>query len=226
MRRVGLMVAAYVLLEAASAAARVPVTVFPDLVPLPPMEDGQVMAMARTETTFAQWDACVAAGGCPEVGDDSGWGRGQHPAINVSWNDANAYARWVSSATGRFCRLPTAAEWTFAARGGTDDPYWWGGTMQPGMARCRSCNPGEADNGPLPVGSFPPNPYGLYDMNGNVGEWTMDCAVRRAGGGCAARAALGGAWSVFPLATKGDAVAPHPPGERSFSIGFRLICQP
>lgn len=211
---------------AALAAGPPPPTMLPEMVMLPPMADGKSFAMARTETTFAQWDTCVAAGGCPAVGDDAGWGRGNNPAINVSWNDANSYARWVSSATGRFCRLPTSAEWTFAAHGGNRDPYWWGGTMQPGMARCRGCNPGQPDQGPLPVGSFPPNPYGLYDMNGNVAEWTLDCVARRAGNGCAARATLGGAWTVFALAAQGTAEAPRPPAEREIGVGFRIICEP
>lgn len=199
--------------------------VFPDLVLLPP-EGGKSIAMARTEVTFAQWETCVAAGGCPRVGDDDGWGRERYPAINVSWNDANAYARWLSSTTGRFCRLPTSTEWIYAAQGGTSSPYWWGGVMEPGMARCRGCNPGQPDDGPAPVASYPPNPYGLYDMNGNVGEWALDCVARRAGGGCVARATHGGAWTYFAAKAQGEAETPRPPSERSFSIGFRVVCEP
>lgn len=213
------------LLAPCAAIAAPPASLIPDLVLLPPMGDKRI-AMGRTEVTFAQWDACVAAGGCPHVGGDDGWGRGRYPAINVSWNDANAYVRWLSAATGRFCRLPTSAEWTFAARGGTANPYWWGGVMEPGMARCRGCNPGQPDDGPAPVASYPPNPYGLYDMNGNVGEWALDCTARRAGGGCVARATHGGAWTYFAAKAQGGAETPRPPGERSFSIGFRVVCEP
>lgn len=208
------------------ALAAPPSSLIPDLVPLPPMGDSHI-AMARTEVTFTQWDACVAAGGCPDATGEGGWGRGRYPVINVSWNDANAYARWLSAATGRFCRLPTSAEWTFAAQAGTTNPYWWGGVMEPGMARCRGCNPGQPDDGPAPVASYPPNPYGLYDMNGNVGEWALDCAARRAGGGeCVARATHGGAWTYFAAKAQGGAESPRPPGERSFSIGFRVVCEP
>ena len=92
---------------------------------------GRAIAMARTETTFAAWDACVAAGGCPAIADDHGWGRGDRPVINVSWNDAVAYAAWLSALTGRSNRLPSDAEWGRAVRGGGATAYWWGDAMTP-----------------------------------------------------------------------------------------------
>jgi len=195
----------------------------PEMVVLPPFA-GHALAMARTETTFAQWDACAAAGACPRVADDHGWGRGERPVINVSWEDAAAYARWLSALTGRRYRLPSGAEWAFAAHAGTQGAYWWGEEMKPGMARCRGCNPGANDYGTMPVASYPPNPFGLYDMNGNLWEWVADCAAP-GGGACSARLTRGGAWYYFSNQAKTAASAPRPPAERSFTVGFRVISE-
>ncbi len=183
-----------------AVAVAEPVTVFrdhplaPEMVVLP-VAAGRANVMARTETTFAAWDACVAAGGCPAIADDHGWGRGDRPVINVSWNDAVAYAAWLSALTGRSYRLPSDAEWGRAARGGGATAYWWGDAMAPGMARCRGCNPGVADYGTMPAASYPANPFGLYDMNGNLWEWVADGAV--AADICPSRLTRGGAWYYF-----------------------------
>ncbi len=191
----------------------------PEMVVLP----GGAAALSRTEVTFAQWDACVAAGGCAAIADDHGWGRGDRPVINVSWNDAQAYAAWLSRLTGRRYRLPGDAEWERAARAGTSTAYWWGDDMRPGMARCRGCNPGVADYGTMPAASYPPNPFGLYDMNGNLWEWVADCAVANATP-CPARLTRGGAWYYFSRQSRADASAPRPAAERSFTVGFRVAC--
>ena len=85
--------------------------------------------MGVYEVTFAEWDACVEAGGCggyrPE---DEGWGRGSRPVINVSWEDAREYVRWLSGETGEEYRLLTEAEWEYVARAGTQTARYWGET--------------------------------------------------------------------------------------------------
>ncbi|MBN2751108.1 MAG: SUMF1/EgtB/PvdO family nonheme iron enzyme [Rhodospirillaceae bacterium] len=196
----------------------------PEMVILPPVA-GRVVAMARTETTFAQWDACVDAGACSVITDDHGWGRGRRPVINVSWHDAKIYTHWVSKLTGQVCRLPSGAEWDVAAGAGGKQAYWWGDSMKSGMARCRGCNPGVSDYGTMPVASYPPNPFGLFDMNGNLWEWVEDCAVTKPPGQCSARLTRGGAWYYFSNQSKHAAKAPRPPAERSFTVGFRVVCE-
>jgi formylglycine-generating enzyme required for sulfatase activity/class 3 adenylate cyclase len=165
-------------------------------------------ALGRYEVTFAQWDACVADGGCIHTPNDRDWGRGNRPVFYVSWNDIQKYLAWLSDKTGHTYRLPSEAEWEYAARGGTATRYWWGEAMELGLANCAGCN---ADDGEttVPVGSYPPNPFGLYDVHGNVWEWTADCwngsyAGAPAGssawtlGECDKRAVRGGAWGLAP----------------------------
>jgi formylglycine-generating enzyme required for sulfatase activity len=133
------------------------------------------LAVGRFETTFAEWDACVAAGGCRRRPDDAGWGRGRQPVINVSWTDAQQYAAWLSRRTGKHYRLLTEAEWEYAARAGSDVRYWWGNNTGHGDANCYDCGSRWDGRQAAPVGRFSPNPFGLYDMHGNVSEWVEDC---------------------------------------------------
>lgn len=125
--------------------------------------------IARHETTFAQWDACVADGGCRPISDDEGWGRGNRPVINVSWNDAVAFTTWLSRKTGQRWRLPTEAEWEFAARAGTQTPFAFGNALTDQQANINA-----QGGGTKPVGQFQPNALGLHDMHGNVWEWVAD----------------------------------------------------
>lgn len=130
-------------------------------------------AVSRFEVTFDEWDACVAAAACPRVADH--WGRGHMPVINVSWEDARQYARWLSQVVGKPYRLPTEAEWEYAARAGASTRYSWGDDPAIGSANCDGCGGEPSRQQTLPVGSFKPNAFGLYDMHGNVWEWVEDC---------------------------------------------------
>jgi formylglycine-generating enzyme required for sulfatase activity len=130
-------------------------------------------AIGRTEVTVEQWNACVDAGACPRTSDAA---RAPNtPARDVSWDDAQLYVKWLTKVSGKPYRLPTEAEWEYAARGGTTSRYAWGDDMRRGSANCKDCgDPWQAD-GPAPVASFPANAYGLHDMNGSVWEWVEDC---------------------------------------------------
>jgi formylglycine-generating enzyme required for sulfatase activity len=130
-------------------------------------------AIGRTEVTVEQWNACVDAGACPRTTDVA---RAPNtPARDISWDDAQLYVKWLAKVSGKPYRLPTEAEWEYAARGGTSSRYWWGDEMRRGSANCKECgDPWQAD-GPAPVASFAANAYGLHDMNGSVWEWVEDC---------------------------------------------------
>jgi len=131
-------------------------------------------AIGRYEVTFADWQKCMADKACTHNPGDRGWGRDNRPVMDVSWLDAKAYAAWLSKKSGQTYRLPSEAEWEYAARAGTRTPYWWGQDIGSRKANCRECNTGQAPR-TLPVGSFEPNPFGLYDTAGNVAEWVEDC---------------------------------------------------
>ncbi|WP_083656489.1 SUMF1/EgtB/PvdO family nonheme iron enzyme [Mongoliimonas terrestris] len=154
------------------------------------------LAMTRFPITFAEWDSCVADGGCPPIADDGGWGRGQRPVINVSWADASAYAVWLSARSSARWRLPSETEWEYAARAGTATTRFWGDdpagacahanvydavAHQPLAAAGGAVSVGtphpcsDGYGGTAPVGSFKPNGFGLSDMIGNVWQWVADC---------------------------------------------------
>ena len=129
-------------------------------------------ALSRHEVTFAQWDVCVEYGPC-EWSADEGWGRGDRPVIHVSWHEAQDYASWISRVTGESYRLPSEAEWEYAARAGTATAYRWGNRIGRGNANTERYNV----RGTTRAGAvlFHRNEFGLYDMVGNVLEWVQDC---------------------------------------------------
>ncbi len=127
--------------------------------------------MARSAVTVQEWQACVDAKGCTLQPK----GRPDQPLTNASWDDANQYAAWLSVATGKHYRLPTEAEWEYAARAGTDTRYPWGNAMMPGKASCKGCGEPVSMQNPPAVEAYPPNPFGLFGMNGGAAEWVADC---------------------------------------------------
>jgi formylglycine-generating enzyme required for sulfatase activity len=131
-------------------------------------------AIGRREITFEEWDLCFAAGGCKYRPDDHGWGRGNRPVIDVSWDDAKAFVAWLAQKTRKAYRLPSEAEWEYAARAGTNSPFWWGRASAGANANCEDCA-GAPPRQTLPAGSFRPNGFGLFDVAGNVAEWVEDC---------------------------------------------------
>lgn len=162
--------------------------------------------IGKYEVTFEQYDAFVQAT-ARRPPDDHGWGRGPMPVVDVSWDDAQAYAEWLSLMIGERYRLPTEAEWEYAARAGTDSHYWWGDEVGEGRANCETCGSRWDNEQTAPVGSFEANPFGLYDTAGNVHEWVQDCYGRymdapddgsaRERPDCRDRLLRGGSWRTF-----------------------------
>ncbi|WP_232429460.1 formylglycine-generating enzyme family protein [Noviherbaspirillum autotrophicum] len=190
-------------------------------------------AIGKYEVTVDQWNACVTAGACPHVGGDASR-PGNTPVRDVSWDDAQQYMKWLSAQTGKAYRLPTEAEWEYAARGGTTGKFWWGEQMRKGMANCKDCGQPWQAEGPAPVGSFAANPFGLYDVNGSVWEWVSDCwhnsyKSAPADGrsweeaNCRVRVIRGGSWregaSYMPSTTRFK----YDASVRNSQNGFRVV---
>jgi formylglycine-generating enzyme required for sulfatase activity len=129
-------------------------------------------AVSKFEVTFEDWDACVAALACRRAPDS--WGRVNMPVINVSWSDAKQYVSWLSQLSGKEYRLLTEAEWEYAARAGSMTRYFWGDDPGNGNANCDGCGSQWDLQRTAPAGSFKPNAFGLYDMQGNVWQWVED----------------------------------------------------
>ncbi len=128
-------------------------------------------AISQYPASVREWNQCAAAKACAFVAT----GKDDAPITNVSWSDAKQFVAWLAGATRKAYRLPSEAEWEYAARGGTQTRYWWGDQFQPGMANCKNCTDIAAAEQPIKVGSFKPNPFGLYDMGGGVDQWVEDC---------------------------------------------------
>jgi formylglycine-generating enzyme required for sulfatase activity/serine/threonine protein kinase len=130
--------------------------------------------LSAYEVTRSDYAACVGEGGCsPLVLADQT--RGNVPVTGLSWFDAQDYVLWLSDKTGEVYRLPSEAEWEYAARSATDTVYPWGMSVGSGEANCINCGSPWDGIAVAPVGSFKANGFGLYDMAGNAWEWTADC---------------------------------------------------
>lgn len=135
---------------------------------------GYGFAIGRFEVTVAQWLACTNAGACsyePEAGSRPNL----TPVRNVSWDDAQEFVAWLGKVTGKPYRLPSEGEWEYAARAGTQSAYWWGDSLGTGRASCKDCGGPWNKRRPAAIGSYPANPFSIYDLNGGVAEWTDDC---------------------------------------------------
>ncbi len=195
-------------------------------------------AVGQTEVSFAQWDACVADGGCSHVPGDGGWGRGDRPVIAVSWDDVQEYLSWLSNRTGQDYRLLSESEWEYAARAGTTARFNTGDCISTTQANYRGatdelCLFDIDRQRTLPVASFAPNAFGLYDMHGNVWELVQDCwnenylAAPTDGsawitGDCSAAIIRGGSWFTNILFVRSAQRTATLRSLRNNNIGFRV----
>ncbi|WP_052761218.1 SUMF1/EgtB/PvdO family nonheme iron enzyme [Sedimenticola thiotaurini] len=190
-------------------------------------------SIGRYEVTFRDYELFAAATDRP-LPDDLGWGQGPRPVINVSWEDARAYTQWLSEQTGQRYRLPTEAEWEYAASAGTESPYWWGSELGTGNANCFNCGSRWDGSSTAPVGRFKPNPFGLYNTAGNVMEWVEDCYHSSYDGaptdgsswqepGCTERVVRGGAFNKPGESLRVTRRGRHDPDARLLVVGFRVV---
>jgi formylglycine-generating enzyme required for sulfatase activity len=190
-------------------------------------------AIGRNEVTFDEWDGCFAAGGCRYRPDDHGWGRGNRPVVDVSWDDTKGFLSWLSQKTGKKYRLPTEAEWEYAARAGTVTAFWWGRDVGSGNANCEGCG-GTPARRTLPVRSYRPNAFGLFDTSGNAAEWVEDCwtdTYRNAphdgsawtSGQCGLRVGRGGAFASNANLVRSAARFRYDRDVRYYANGFRVV---
>jgi formylglycine-generating enzyme required for sulfatase activity len=209
-----------------------------------PIEIAKPFAVGRYAVTFAQWDACFAEGGCGHrrLGDLD-FGRGNRPAIFVTWTEAQLYVEWLKRKTGQSYRLLSEAEWEYAARGCRTlkcayAPFWFG-AIKPELAvydsrRSYDGSPKAAASlKTQPVNSGSQNPFGLYNMLGNVRQWTEDCwnptpvstpsnGAPDLSGDCTARATRGGSWADDPSKLRASARDYESVDEGSERIGLRV----
>jgi formylglycine-generating enzyme required for sulfatase activity len=175
--------------------------------------------------------------------DDEGWGRGDRPVMNVTRADAELYIAWLGRLTGEPYRLPSEAEWEYAARGGTTSARYWGDEIGDGMTVCDGCGSRWDNRSTVPVGSFSPNAFGLHEMLGNVAEWVADCWNSHHEGApgdasarvedspwwkheeCARPMRRGGAWRYYKWTVRAASRSyfrPGPWSERTATVGFRV----
>ncbi len=200
-------------------------------------------SISKFEVTYEQYDLYTRQTKQPLI--KARWGRGKQPVVNVSWHDAQAFVAWVSRETGINFRLPSEAEWEYAARAGSLDNYSFGndatklcefGNVADRSTtigwRNRNCNDGHATTSP--VGSFKPNDYGLYDMHGNVWEWLSDCwylsyrdapadsRPREKENGCSIRSQRGGSWFYGNDEARSAYRGSGNDTSKSVTVGFRI----
>ena len=188
--------------------------------------------LSKYEVTFEEYDRFTAATD-REPAYDQGWGRGRRPVINVSRKDIVAYTKWLSKKTGARYRLPSEAEWEYAARSGSKKKkYSWGNEIGHNRANCSNCDSQWKGRQTAPVGSFGPNAWGLYDMHGNVWEWVQDCwnesyqgaptnGSAWESGDCSQRVFRGGSWGDTPRFVR-SAYRDRVLGEGGNAAGFRV----
>jgi formylglycine-generating enzyme required for sulfatase activity/CRP-like cAMP-binding protein/chromosome segregation ATPase len=195
--------------------------------------DLPAFSISKTEVTFAEYDRFARATG-RRLPHDEGWGRGDRPVVNVSWKDAVAYTAWLSDRTGHDYRLPSEAQWEFAARGGSTHPYWWGETTGKIPANCFDCGNQWDGRRTTPVGSFAANGFGLVDTAGNVQEWTEDCyhtsykgaardGAARQAPRCTQRVVRGGSYTSPINSLRSAKRSQYDHDTRLDNLGFRVV---
>jgi formylglycine-generating enzyme required for sulfatase activity len=212
----------------------------------------RALAVGRYAVTFAEWDFAqtdaewrnMLTGPAPRQADDRGWGRGDRPVIGVSWEDAQGYAKWLAAKTGQDYRLLSEAEWEYCCRAGSDTPFWWGATITPPQANYKGYfasngefvyagSGGEYGGKTFPVSAFAPNPWGLYQMHGNVCEWVRDAwhenhdgapddGSARTTGVSYAYVLRGGSWYCSAEGLRSAARLPCRPDLQLPDVGFRV----
>jgi formylglycine-generating enzyme required for sulfatase activity len=192
--------------------------------------DIKPFAISKFPITVRQWKQCVAAGACVGgvTGDDD-----DAPVTNVSWSDTQKFTEWLSQVTQKNFRLPSEAEWEYAARGGAHTKYWWGDQVQLGMVNCNGCNEAYDAMKPMKVGSFKPNPFGLYDMGGGVDQWVADCWHKNYQGApvdgspwldadCSSHVLGSGSWRSDPNYVRPSSRNYYDTNARNQTLGFRV----
>ncbi len=218
--------------------------------PLHPVTIEAPFAIGKYEISFDEWEACVAAGACRFRPSDESWGRGSRPVINVQWREVQDFLAWLSETSGESYRLPTEAEWEYAARAGSTAARYWGAAESDACTQGNvfdrtgaEANPNftwwdhgcdDGYPGTAPVGSFAPNPFGLHDMLGNVWEIVADCwheshenapgdGTARLVDGCDVHVIRGGSWASRPDWVRSASRIDAPDDEsRNFGRGFRV----
>jgi eukaryotic-like serine/threonine-protein kinase len=207
--------------------------------PRHPVTVGAMFAIGRYHVTRGEYGRFVAATG-RTGGSGCSWqspGFAQtdrDPVVCINWDDAKAYADWLSKITGKSYRLPTEAEWEYAARAGTTTARYWGDAIGAGNANCSGCGSKWDGGSTSPVGSFRPNPFGLYDMLGNAWQWTEDCwngnyanapsdsSTVLTSGECLRRVVRGGSWNSIPRYVRAGDRYWDVTGYRNGDGGFRV----
>jgi formylglycine-generating enzyme required for sulfatase activity len=205
--------------------------------PLTPIEISHPFAIGRYEVSFADWQLYAEASATP-MPDNEGWGlSAQRPVIHVSWHQAVAYSRWLSKVTGQRYRLPTEAEWEYAARAGSTSYYWWGEQLDSPETRprahCRGCATSRLiQNKTERTGQFAANAFGLHDTAGNVWEWTasrfaspFDGSEQRSASllDKSPRVVRGGAWNSGPSYLRSSQRDMKQPQHKDYALGFRVL---
>ncbi|HLZ01923.1 MAG TPA: SUMF1/EgtB/PvdO family nonheme iron enzyme [Bradyrhizobium sp.] len=190
-------------------------------------------AISRYPISVREWNECAAAKACAFLAT----GKGDAPVTNVSWSDSKQFAGWLAGVTHKPYRLPTEAEWEFAARGGTQTRYWWGDDLRPDMANCKGCTDVAALEQAPRIGSFKPNPFGLYDMGGTVDQWVEDCWHKNYGGAptdgsawtesdCGSHVIRSGSWKNDPRYVRPANRDSYDTSVRYPTHGFRIALSP
>ncbi|MGO4677404.1 SUMF1/EgtB/PvdO family nonheme iron enzyme [Bosea sp. 2YAB26] len=186
-------------------------------------------AIGLSPISVAEWNRCAAAKGCNFSLD----GRDTTPARNLSWLDAKQYVDWLAQLTGKPYRLPSEAEWEYAARAGTSTRFWWGRELEPGNANCRDCGGPQDPKVPMPVGSFARNSFGGADFGGGVAQWVADCWLPnyrdaplegspRTAENCRENVLRGGSWRSNAVSVRPASRTHYDTGVRYPAHGFRI----